>query len=396
MIKYLITFLWNSRRKFFGIVIEQALVFIVLTFCIVSLFDAIRQYREPGLLDIDDVALCGFMAAQPLSPQDWDKCREINKAINACIENIRQWDDVESISESVAFVPYLRPPEFYIKDSVTVSGHKYQVQAKYTDAEARNVFKIKMEQGEWFPPLPNGAQPVVITRQFADQLGADYNLIGTQLWDSSNRPYTITGIVSGIKTAAFEASVPGVIFSWDGSKRLATYYREICARIKPGKLQEFCIDCYHEYQRIVPYANEIEFTIRDLNVFKGQDMFPIIFRLKLLVIPTCFLLVFAFIGTLGLLMLHVKKRAQEFGIHRTVGATRKQLQWWMVVQSLFLTLIAAIPGIILSLFIFNMTAANLLSILISLGAMLVFSFISAYYPAWQITKINPAVVLHQD
>ena len=396
MIKYLITFLWNSRRKFFGIVIEQALVFIVLAFCMVSLFDAIRQYREPGLLDTDDVALFGYMAAQPLSPQDWDKCREINEAINACVENMRQWDDVESISENVSLTPYLRPSEFYPKDSVTVSGHKYQVQAKYADVWAQDVFKIKMEKGEWFPSLPNGAKPVVITRQFADQLGSDYNLIGTQLLDRFNNPYTITGIASGIKTATFDASAPGVIFSWDGSKRLITYYREICARIKPGRLQDFCNDCYHEFQRVVPYFNEIEFIIRDLNIFKNQDMFPIIFRLKLLLIPTCFLLVFAFIGTFGLLMLHVKKRAQEFGIHRAVGATSKQLQWWMVIQSLFLTFIASIPGIILSLFIFSMTTTNLLAILISLGAMLVFSFISAYYPAWKITKINPAVVLHQD
>ena len=153
---------------------------------------------------------------------------------------------------------------------------------------------------------------------------------------------------------------------------------------------------FHEFKRLVPNFNNIEFLVRDMQVFKEKNMFSVASRLKLSFIPTIFLLIFAFIGALGLLMLNVKKRAKEFGIHRAIGATSKKLQWWMVAQSLFLTLIASIPGIILSLCVFSITVTSLLAILTSLVTMLVFSFISSYYPAWQVTKINPAIVLHQD
>ena len=396
MIRHLITLLWNSRRKFIGIIVEQALVFIVLTICMVTLFDMIRQYREPGLLDTENVVLFGFMADQTMA-RDKEKCREINQAMDACIGNMQQWDNVESISESLSLIPYLREPEFYHTDSVMILGHKFQAEVKFADIEAQQMFNIEMEEGEWLPTLPNRARPAVITRKLADQVGSNYNLIGAQLSDKRNITYTITGIVSGIKESVFTSSGPGVIIPkektlYDAFPR----YREICARVKPGQVEEFCNASYHEFQRLVPYFNEIEFIIRDMGIFKAKNMFPATSRIKLLFIPTLFLLIFAFIGTLGLLMLNVKKRAQEFGIHRAVGANSIQLLWWMVVQSLLLTLIASIPGIILSFFIFSVTATHLLAILTAVGTMLVFSLVSAYYPAWQITKINPAAVLHQE
>lgn len=396
MIRHLITLLWNSRRKFIGIIVEQALVFIVLTICMVTLFDMIRQYREPGLLDTENVVLFGFMADQTMA-RDKEKCREINQAVDACIGNMRQWDNVESTSESLSLVPYLREPGFYHTDSVMISGNKFQAEVKFADIDAQQVFNIEMEEGEWLPTLPNRARPAVITRKLADQVGSNYNLIGAQFSDKRNITYTITGIVSGIKESVFAPSGPGVIIPKEKTAYNAfSRYREICARVKPGQVEEFCNASYLEFQRLVPYFNEIEFIIRDMGIFKAKNMFPATSRLKLLFIPTLFLLIFAFIGTLGLLMLNVKKRAQEFGIHRAVGASSIQLLWWMVVQSLLLTLIASIPGIILSFFIFSVTATHLLAILTAVGAMLVFSLVSAYYPAWQITKINPAVVLHQE
>lgn len=394
MIKYLTTLLWNSRKRFLGIVSEQALVYIVLTFCMVSLFDAIRQYREPGLLHTEDVVLIDFMAPSLRSQQDLDKCKEINKAIDAGIANIKQWNNVIDVSESSSLVPYLRETENYMTDSVTISGRKFNVQVKWADVAAQNVFDIRMEEGEWLPVLPNGAKPAVISRQLADQVGSDHSLIGTQVFDRNNMPYTITGIVSGIKSNVFDAALPCIIVPFTRFDR--AIYREICVRVKPGQLNEFCNGAYHEFKRLVPNFNNIEFLVRDMQVFKEKNMFSVASRLKLSFIPTIFLLIFAFIGALGLLMLNVKKRAKEFGIHRAIGATSKKLQWWMVAQSLFLTLIASIPGIILSLCVFSITVTSLLAILTSLVTMLVFSFISSYYPAWQVTKINPAIVLHQD
>lgn len=395
MIKHLITLLWNSRKKFSGIILEQSLVFIVLMVCMVSLFDMYKQYREPGLLETENVALFGFMAPRKM---DADKRREINRAMNAGLRNIRQWDYVEGVSESHSLVPYLREPEYYFSDSVTIAGRKYEAHSKVADPGAQSVFGIWMEQGEWLPTLPDGSLPAVITRQLADLTGkTDGELIGIQMLDHRNQTYTVTGIVPGIKEDVFTIPPPGVItllvYSSDDELRI---YREICARVKPGHMEEFCEASYREFKRLIPHFNEIEFIIRDMGVFKEKAMFPVTSRLKMLIIPTLFLLIFAFIGTLGLLMLNVKKRVQEFGIHRAVGAPRRRLMCMMIAQSLILTLIASVPGILLSLFVFSINLTHFAAISATLCIMLLFSLISSYYPAMQIARINPAAVLHQE
>ena len=129
---------------------------------------------------------------------------------------------------------------------------------------------------------------------------------------------------------------------------------------------------------------------------KTKIMFPVTSRLKMLAIPTIFLLIFAFIGTLGLLMLHVKKRTPEFGLHRAIGASKRQQMQMMILQSLLLTLVASVPGLILSLFIFAVTLDHILATAVALAIMLLFSLISSYYPARKFASINPAEVLRQE
>ena len=66
------------------------------------------------------------------------------------------------------------------------------------------------------------------------------------------------------------------------------------------------------------------------------------------------------------------------------------------VISLLLTLVASVPGLILSLFIFAVTLDHILATAVALAIMLLFSLISSYYPARKIASINPAEVLRQE
>ena len=155
MIKYLLTFLWNSKRHFAGIFIEQMLVFIVLMICLVSLFDMLEKYYEPGLLDTENVVSLGYMAEGKL---EMNKREELNRSLDAILENMRQWEHVEGISESRSLVPYFREPEYYSADSITISGRKYYVHRKLADISAERVFKIEITAGEGLHALPEAGQ----------------------------------------------------------------------------------------------------------------------------------------------------------------------------------------------------------------------------------------------
>lgn len=50
MIRYIMKFLWNSRRGFYSIFIEQMLISAVLTVCFLSMFDMVEKYTSQGCL----------------------------------------------------------------------------------------------------------------------------------------------------------------------------------------------------------------------------------------------------------------------------------------------------------------------------------------------------------
>ena len=52
MIGHVLKMLWQERRKYAGVLMEQMLIFVILMVSMVALFETIDKYREPGLLNI--------------------------------------------------------------------------------------------------------------------------------------------------------------------------------------------------------------------------------------------------------------------------------------------------------------------------------------------------------
>ena len=52
--------LWQERRKYAGVLMEQMLIFVILMVSMVALFEAINKYQEPGLLNTDNT-IFGYM-----------------------------------------------------------------------------------------------------------------------------------------------------------------------------------------------------------------------------------------------------------------------------------------------------------------------------------------------
>ena len=69
MFRNMIKTLWNSRRSYRMLIIEQLSVFVVLAICFMSLFDMLGRYRDPGLLNTDNTVLFSMMI-RPGTMQD--------------------------------------------------------------------------------------------------------------------------------------------------------------------------------------------------------------------------------------------------------------------------------------------------------------------------------------
>ena len=117
------------------------------------------------------------------------------------------------------------------------------------------------------------------------------------------------------------------------------------------------------------------------------------------------------IGIGNILLISVKERTKEIGIRRALGATPNDIRKQIVLESVFLTLIAGVIGIILGAFILyliNLATQNLedvpftnatVPIRFILGALLLmtgFGTLIGFIPAEKAISIKPIEALREE
>ena len=140
----------------------------------------------------------------------------------------------------------------------------------------------------------------------------------------------------------------------------------------------------------------VRFHFGDLEREKQNDMLGEILGLAVLVIPTIFLLIFAFIGTFGIFWLSSQKRIKEFALRIAIGSTPTKLIGLVIKESIVITSISIVPGLLLSFFIYEFTIVHIIAIGITVILMLLFSIFSAWYPAYTVSKIKPAKAIKYE
>ncbi len=395
MIRHILKMLWNQQRSFAGIFIEQVLVFIVLMLCAVSVADKIREYNTPGMLDTQGTMLFGYMFRndQPRTRQEGE---QVLQQMNTVAANLRNDPSVVAITKSRSLLPYLQAGDEYMSDSITIDRRTIKIWIKGSDAGAEAVLRPQIAEGTWMDArkLADDTYPAVVSRQFVDELGWG-NAVGKK-FQYHSVTYTIVGVVSGVKQNVFAESpsvliIPAEVMDGWGMLTAAEY----CVRVRPAEQDAFSAAYFKEFRKIITDP-KVEPVIMDMDRLKNQEIIWVIAGLVFQTIPTVFFLVFGFIGTFGLFWLYSRKRVREFALRRAVGATKVRLVRMVVAESVVLTLLAAVPGLLLAAFIYTWDWTVVAGVGSTLAIMLIFSVFSAWYPAWKVSRVSPAEALHNE
>ena len=384
MIRHVFKIVRNSWKIFCGIFIEQAVVFVVLMLVVVSVFGILSKIYSPGLLNTDNTVCFGYMLSKIN-----DNTGEVDKRVDILIENLKKLDCVVGITQSMAMSPYMRDNAWY--DSVRIDGKVYRVNHKGAEEEAYKVFCPDVVEGKWLTDdrLEDGSFACVVTKQLVDELQWS-QAIGHKFFMGRN-DLTVVGVISGIKHQVLLASEPTVIMPCN-AMGYNDMFRELCARVYPGREKEFIMAYYKEFQRLIPVQEAQPFAM-DMKFAKGASYNTALVYIMLQAVPTIFLFVFAFIGTFGLFMQNSERRAREYALRLAVGATPRRLLVFVMLESVVVTLLACLPGGLLSVFIYDYTLPEWIGVCVTILVMVVFSMLSTWYPAYRVTKVNPAVTL---
>jgi ABC-type antimicrobial peptide transport system permease subunit len=399
MIKHILKMLWMQKNTYYGIFAEQLLITIILMLSVVSVAELVQKYRSPGLLDVNNTFKIGyqFSLAKQSDPEAMENVQQNMKVI---IEHLRNIPFVEAVSTSNNLLPYMRPDDNYdmLSDSILIDDNKFKMILKISDKFGASVLKPEIEEGSWLEnqAMPDGSVPVVITRQFAEKAGWT-NAVGKKL-AFNNLSCTVVGVVTGLKQQSFDPSPVAMVapkYIADEKQWFPAWYSENSVRIKAGYQAEFNEAFNREFRRAVS-DKDVEPLVYDVHFLKKMFMSGATLELILQSVPTLFLFIFAFIGTFGLSWMVSRKRLKEFALRIAMGSTPQQLMIIVVGESLLVSCIAVIPALLLSFFIYDYTPVHAIGVGITACIMLLFSFISAWYPAWKVSRVNPAEALQYE
>lgn len=172
-------------------------------------------------------------------------------------------------------------------------------------------------------------------------------------------------------------------------------YKEYAAKVKSGYEDEFTGEYYKEVKRLMSGIN-LEITTGEMNYFRNLTMTDTVTEVAFLAIPTIFLLIFAFIGTMGLTLLNLRRRIPELAVRIAIGSTHWGLARFVILQNLAISLLAIIPGLIIAAFVYEWNSTTVMAVALAVALILLFSVLSSWYPVRTIGKLNPAIALKHE
>ncbi|MDR3246966.1 MAG: ABC transporter permease [Prevotellaceae bacterium] len=390
--------LTNKYNRFIGIYIEQALVFITLMICMVSILKKAELYKMPGMLDTSNTLIYGYAASGMSKNFKWDDVKIAIYNLKTISEELKKKTYIEAISKNNNLLPYGASSDGMMFN-IVADQKNISIDFMAADADAIKVLKPSLDEGGWFSDDNNYEYtPSVITRQLADSLGW-VEAVGRKIVLSGYSIETqVIGVLSGIKKDVFEESKMGFIIPASLFANLAmtgsSYY---CVRlINSNEKDNFTNEYYGMFRKRVGVNMAVEPVVSDLERYKTEQIIKNTSGLIAQSVPTLFFLIFGFVGSFGLFWLSTEKRKSELALRRAIGSTKIQLIIMVLKESLILTLLSAIPGTILAFFIYNLSQIELIGIGLSLLIMIIFSVFSAWYPAFKVSRLSPAESLHYD
>jgi hypothetical protein len=390
--KHTLKLIWNRRSSYSWIFTEQILVTAILMLSAVSAAEAYRKYRTPGMLNVDHTFYAGQMYGDNVP---WSEISDVQKSMNAVVENLRRLPYVKGVTRGFNLAPYLRSDELYVhmnSDSVRIDDRRFAAIYKISDEFGASVLGIEMDEGAWFENrlLPDGSFPVVVTRQFADKAG--WTAATGKKIPLGAKFMTVTGVASGLKQEPFAPSPVALVmpsFSTMGMNF------ENLIKVERGMEREFTETYYREFRRLIPSGSAEPLLIympSMKSMFVSQSVLPV----ALQAVPTLFLFIFAFIGTFGLYWMMSQKRMREFALRIALGSTKGRLMRAVIGESLLITCMAVLPALALSFFIYEYSAVHAAAVSATVSVMLLFAVVSAWYPARKVSQVNPAEALQYE
>jgi putative ABC transport system permease protein len=382
-------------------------VFAVMTVAVYNL----HNYSQPlgfdykGVLNVNVASLSEVAASTggtPVSPTE---------EARALLREVRGLD-------AVAGAAGMAIPAFALtgmSDVVEHQGRRIDAFNNEVTDDFAQVMRVEVTQGRWFEPADDALshEPVLINERLKRDLFGAEDPLGKNIAPKPDE----RSIGHGGGTAPRELRVVGVFtdFREDGElsgpepyffrrSRVAGAdakpYHNLVVRVRPGTPAAFEESLMSRLRAVSPGRT---FQVDPLAKMRRSMM-----RLKLVPMLSAaliagFMLVMVALGMVGVLWQSVARRRREIGLRRALGATARGVSLQVLGELLVVTTAGLLLGAALAvqfplLGVIGWVSNGVYAIAMTLAALTIYglTIVSALYPSWLATQVQPAEALHYD
>lgn len=326
------------------------------------------------------------------------------------IEKLRRKENIPEL-DSIA-------PAVIVPGSVSFEGETYRPEIIGGSIEFfAKAFNIKLQSGQFFDEMDirSRAGVVVIGDKVKDELFGDRYAVGEYI-KIKDKKFRVVGVIESTGQATFLNFDKLVIIPYTTAQTYLLgidYYHEVMLRANSP-------------EAVARTVRDIEITLREAHNITDPDKDDffvvtqqgVVDQIKIIIgTLTLFLssvvaiaLVVAGIGIMNIMLVSVTERTREIGLRKALGATNRDISRQFLVESILLTAIGGVIGVILGAllsFIIALAIRNVTglawefvfpisAVILGVGVSSLVGLIFGIYPARQAAKKSPIEALRYE
>lgn len=423
MIRHLCRLAWNRRRTNLLLVGELTLVFLIVAFMGVGwVLFAVESMESPGF-EYEDVWSVN------LARHDWmgDPGGEQSSGFGRTVMMVRREMEALGAVASAALAeqsPFEGIGEWNGIASVNISK------------EGLETLGLRLHSGRWFEPedeaLSGDRSPVVMDRRLRRTLFGDQDPLGTTIdaeqvreklgldaYVSTNMKHSplasliVVGVVEDClyygNYGSSRSRAPGTLFFHLPGTQVSTLdsYRGVYLLLRTPSRSgaEFGEKLRNKVRAVVPADQAMRFSVRSLAEMHDRRQAGQVQSLKNTALISGLLMLMVALGLSGILWQAVRRRTQEIGVRRAVGAAGGNVYALFLGElAVLATAAVALGGVpILHFDLLSLVLDSWIPIHIAIGGLAaaalvlyVLVLLCGLYPSWLAARVRPAEALHHE
>ncbi len=291
------------------------------------------------------------------------------------------------------------------KGEVTYLGQNWHTQVLGVDSSYARMHASQPEIGRYFTDEDNKkrARVVVLGSTVAKELFANNSPIGETV-RINKIGFLVIGVMPEKGTNGWQdqddvVAIPVLTFMHrlHGRAFVDAIEIEVNDANNMPEVEEAALEIMYKRKKVPPSVRHDAFVLRNMADIKAAMSESNETMATLLAVIAAISLLVGGIGIMNIMLVSVSERTKEIGLRKAVGARKKDIQMQFLVESIVVSAIGGIAGIvlggmittILSMTIGWATSISLTSVLLSFSFSAAIGMIFGIYPAKKASKLNP-------